>query len=52
MQLIFVLLAVVGVALILNGIFRAADSDGEKPTQDEGHGVDVVWRVDHSDRRR
>ena len=44
MQLIFVLLAVIGVVLILYGIFRAADSDGKKPPRDEGHGVRVGRR--------
>ncbi len=45
MQLIFVLLIVIGVALIVYGVLRAADGDSTKPPQDEGHGVDVVYRV-------
>ncbi len=45
MQLIFVLLIVIGVALIIHGISRAAAGDGKKPPRDEGHGVDVVWHV-------
>ena len=45
MQLIFVLLIVIGVALIIHGISRAAAGGGEKPPRDEGHGVDVVWHV-------
>lgn len=45
MQLIIVLLFVIGVVLIVCGIFHTAESDGKKPPRDEGHGVDVVWRV-------
>lgn len=53
MQIAIVLLIVIGTALILHGIFRAADGGGQQ-RQDPGHGVDVVWRVDSSrhDHRR
>ncbi len=44
MLIIFILLAVIGVALIVYGICRGGDS-AAKPPRDEGHGVDVVWRV-------
>lgn len=43
MQIIIVLLIVIGVALILYGIFRAAD--GDKKSQREESRVEVVYRV-------
>ena len=45
MQLIFVLLIVIGAALIISGIFRIA-ADKEKPREkDEEPRVEVVYRV-------
>ena len=46
---------VIGVALLLYGIFRAAGSDSRPKWLDDGHGVDVVYRVpskfDRQDRK-
>ena len=53
MQLIFVLLAVIGVVLILHGIFRAAAGNDKPQQHDEESRVEVVRRVPSVfDRRR
>ena len=44
MGLIIAILLVVGVVLIVCGILRTADGDGEKPRDEESR-VEVVYRV-------
>ena len=45
MLLIFILLAVVGVVMILYGIFRMPGSADKKKPSDEEPRVEVVYRV-------
>lgn len=55
MQLIFVLLIVIGVAMIVYGIFLPSDRSKSRQ-RGEDHRVEVVYRVpsvfDHKRRRR
>lgn len=45
MQLIIALLLVIGVALIIYGIARAAAGDDKRQTRDAASRVEVVYRV-------